>query len=235
MNMTRMHHYWTGTLLLVLAFAFSASAQATFGVKSGVAIQKVYTTEGLGAVAPNFQNLTEFQVGVNADLPVFGALSFQPELLYTTKGFGLDQGLEEELFGTQVPLEAEAKTKFRYLEVPLLAKVRFGEAGGPQAYFVAGPTFGYALSGQLQTRARVLVSFDLPNVDINLDDINYERLEIGAAVGAGVQLPVGPVKVFADARYQRGFTELYNIPLVEEKVRNTGIALSAGIAVSVGG
>jgi hypothetical protein len=233
MNMTRITH-WTGTLLLVLAFAFSASAQTTFGVKSGVAIQKVYTSDGLGAVAPNFQNLTEFQFGVNADVPVFGALSFQPELLYTTKGFGLDQGFEQELFGTQVPLEASAKSKFRYLEVPLLAKVTFGDPSGPQAYFVAGPTFGYALSGQLQTRARVLVSFDLPNVDINLNDINYERLEIGAAVGAGVQFPVGPLKLFADARYQRGFTELYDIPLVEEKVRNTGVAISAGLAIPIG-
>lgn len=231
--MTRIFH-WTGTLLLLLAFLVSASAQTTFGVKSGVAIQKVYTSEGLGAVAPNFQNLVEFQFGVNADVPVFGALSFQPELLYTTKGFGLDQGFEQELFGTQIPLEAEAKTKFRYLEVPLLAKVSFGDPSGPRAYFVAGPTFGYALSGQLQTRARALVSFDLPNVDINLEDINYERLEIGAAVGAGVQFPVGPVRLFADARYQRGFTELYNFPLVEEKVRNTGVAVSAGMALPIG-
>jgi hypothetical protein len=234
MNMTRIHRY-TSALILVLAFAFGAFAQTTFGVKTGVAIQKVYTTEGLGAVAPNFQNLTEFQFGVNADVPVYGALSFQPELLYTTKGFGLDQGLEQELFGTQIPLEAEAKSKFRYLEVPLLAKVSFGDPGGPQAYFVAGPTFGYALSGSLQTRARVLVSFDLPNVDINLDDINYERLEVGAAVGAGVQVPIGGMKFFADARYQRGFTELYDIPLVQEKVRNTGVAVSAGIAFPIGG
>ena len=231
--MTRIFH-WTGTLLLLLAFSVSASAQTTFGVKSGVAIQKAYTSDGLGAVAPNFQNLVEFQFGVNADVPVFGALSFQPELLYTTKGFGLDQGFEQELFGTQIPLEAEAKTKFRYLEVPLLAKVNFGDPSGPQAYFVAGPTFGYALSGQLQTRARALVSFDLPNVDINLEDINYERLEIGAAVGAGVQFPVGPVRLFADARYQRGFTELYDFPLVEEKVRNTGVAVSAGLAIPIG-
>lgn len=215
--------------LLLVAVTFSGlHAQLAVGLKGGLNYNKVYTTENLGAIAPNFTTLQEVHTGLLLDIPVAGGFSLQPELNLITKGFGLRQGLDVPVFGIELPLNARAESRFRYVEMPLLAKYTVGQ-DVVQAYFVAGPTFGYATKGQIDTRANVLVEVDLGTLPLNLDNIDYERFEIGAAIGAGLQLNFGGLRAFADARYQRGFTELYNIPLVEEKVRNTGVAFSAGL------
>lgn len=217
-------------LLLLAATVTGLRAQIAVGLKGGVNYNKVYTTEGLGAVAPNFQTIDEYHAGLVIDVPIVAGLSVQSELNLITKGFGLRQGLDVPVFGVDLPLDARAESRFRYLEVPLLAKYTFGH-DLVQAYFVAGPTFGYANKGQIDTRASLLVEVDLGSIPLNLDNINYERFEVGGTVGAGLQLNLGNLRAFADARYQRGFTELYNIPLVEEKVRNSGVSISAGLMI----
>ncbi len=217
-------------LAIALLTISGLSAQATFGLKAGFNSNNVYTTEALGAVAPDFDALSEIHFGAVADLPISGGFSIQPEFLYTTKGFALGEGLDAPLFGVDVPIGVRAETKFRYVEVPLLAKYTFGR-GPVQGYVVAGPTFGYATSGQINTRANVLVDIDLGTTDINLDAIDYQRFELGGSAGLGLQAELGGVRAFADVRYNRGFTGLYDVPLVEERVRNEGIALSAGIGI----
>jgi len=196
-------------------------------------IRDRYTTDGLGAVAPNFLNLNEANLGLMVEIPVAGGFSVQPELAFTTKGFGLKQGLDTELLGVNLPLEARAETRVRYVEVPLLAKYSFGQ-DALKAYFTAGPTLSYATKGQIDARANVLVELDLGSTDINLDAINYNRLDVGATIGAGMEYDFGPVKPFVDVRYYRGFSELYDIPLVQEKVRNRGYGFNVGLMVPMG-
>src|SRR5690606_6604403 len=99
------------------------------------------------------------------------------------------------------------------------------------AYITAGPTFGYATSGRIDTKARVLVDFDLGSTNINLDNINYNRFEVGATAGAGLSCSTPFGKFFADVRYSRGFTELYDFPLINERVSNKGFGVNAGFMV----
>lgn len=227
----------TKKLMIVALFLLSATAmmaQVSLGVRAGYAVNNVYTTDGLGALAPNFLNLDEANVGLVLEVPITNQFSFQPELAYTTKGFGLNQGLDAELLGVELPVSASAETRIRYVELPLLAKLKFGQ-DALQAYFTAGPTLSYATKGQIDTRANLLLEFDLGTVPLNLDNLDYQRLEIGATVGAGLQYDFGPVQAFTDIRYMRGFTELYDIPLLEERVRNTGFGINAGLMVPIGG
>lgn len=216
--------------LLVVACSFSLMAQINVGAKVGYQLNNVYTTEGLGAIAPNFLAIDEASYGLVVEIPVAGGFSFQPELGFTTKGFGLKQGLDVPVFGVDLPLNASAETRVKYVEVPLLAKYKFGEEDF-QAYVAAGPNLGYASSAQIDTRVNALLDFDLGSVPLNLDNINYERFDVGATVAVGFQYNFGPVVAFADARYNRGFTELYDIPLVNEKVRNTGYGFNFGMMV----
>ena len=220
--------------LLMIAFVTLSTAQVSIGVRAGYAVNNVYTTDGLGAIAPDFENLDEVNIGIVAEIPVTSQFSFQPELAYTTKGFGLRQGFDAELLGVNLPVGARAETRIKYIEMPLLAKYKFGQ-DALQAYVTAGPTIGFAADGQIDTYANVLLEVDLGSVPLNLDNLDYQRLEIGATVGAGLQLDMGPVQAFTDVRYFRGFTELYDIPLVNEKVRNTGFGFNAGIMVPFGG
>jgi len=221
------------TVLLLLA-AQNLQAQLAVGARAGYSLNTVYTTEGLGAIAPNFLSIDEANLGLVLEVPIAGGFSVQPELAYTTKGFGLKQGLDTELLGVQLPLEARAETRIRYVEMPVLAKYKFGQ-DALKAYLTAGPTLSYARAGQIDAFANVLLELDLGSTDIDLDAVNYERWDIGATIGFGLQYDFGPLSAFADARYYRGFRELYDIPLVNERVRNRAYGFNFGMMVPVGG
>jgi len=215
---------------LLLTTTLALQVQVSIGARVGYQLNNVYTTEGLGAIAPNFLNIDEVNFGLVTEIPVAGGFSFQPELAYTTKGFGLKEGFDAELLGVNLPVSARAETRVRYVEMPLLAKYKFGEEA-LQAYVAAGPTLSYANSGQIDTYANLLLEVDLGSIPLNLDAINYERFDVGATVALGAQYDFGPVTTFVDARYYRGFSELYDIPLVNEKVRNTGYGFNLGVMV----
>ncbi len=218
---------------LLFSMTTTAFAQVSIGVRAGVQFNNVYTTDGFGAVAPNFLNTDEANLGLVIEIPVAGGFSFQPELAYTTKGFGLKQGLDTELLGVEIPLNASAETRIRYIEMPLLAKYKFGEKAFT-AYVAAGPTLSYATDGQIDTKVTALFEFDLGNVPLDLDKEKYQRFDVGATVGMGLQYDFGPIAAFADARYNRGFAELYNVPIVDEKVRNSGFGFNFGLMVPIG-
>lgn len=228
----------TNAKLFLVALLFTMStaafAQVSVGVRAGVQLNNVYTTDGFGAVAPNFLTTDEANLAVVVDIPIAGGFSVQPELAFTTKGFGLKQGLDTELLGVQLPLNASAETRIKYVEMPLLAKYKFGD-NAFKAYLAAGPTFGYATAGQIDTKVTALLEFDLGSVPLDLSKEKYQRFDVGATVAVGLQYDFGPISAFADARYNRGFSELYNVPIVNEKVRNSGYGFNFGLMVPIGG
>lgn len=214
----------------LMMITYGLSAQISLGLKGGYYQSNIQTTEGLGTITPDFLALDNFTIGAVAEVPLLSNLYFQPELNYTVKGFGLTANADVDVFNTPLPIGAEARSKFHYLDVPLLAKAKFGQQA-VQFYITAGPSFGYALSGEVETIARALVEFKVSDSPINLESINYERFEVSGIVGAGLNIDLKFVQLFADARYQHGFTELYDIPFAEERIRNRGVALSAGFMV----
>ena len=224
--------------LTVLAFmlltAFITNAQVSIGVKGGVSFNNVHATQALDNVLPNLSSVDAFSYGLVSEIEINENFAIQPELVYNKKGFGYKLGTDVDLFGINVPLGVTAETQINYLDVPLLAKYKFsGE--GISAYVTAGPTIGYAVDGQLVTRANALIDFNLSQTPINLEAINFQRLEVSGTVGAGLELKTTMGKVFVDGRYNHGFTQLYDIPLVNERLSNRGFSLQAGVMFPIGG
>ena len=219
---------------MLFIFTTNAFAQISVGFRTGYQLNNVYTTEGFGAIAPNFLTTDEANLGLVVDIPIAGGFSVQPELAYVTKGFGLKQGGETELLGVPIPLNAKVETKIRYVEMPVLAKYKFGD-NAFKAYLAAGPSLSYATSGQLDTKVTALLEFDLGSVPLDLSKEKYQRFDIGATFVVGLQYDFGPISAFADARYTKGFSELYDVPLVSEKVRNKGYGFNFGLMVPIGG
>ena len=218
------------TALLMIAFSFQINAQNTIGVRIGSHWANVNATDGLDNLTSNFESIRSTELAVFTEIPIMGGFSFQPEIAYTTKGFSLDTGVDLELFNVDLPVGAYAESRFNYIEMPLLGKYAFGD--GPfKAYVTAGPSFGYATKGTLESRVNVLLDLKVGETNIDLEGNNFERFEIGAALGAGVEFETSFGKLFADARYKHGFTQVYDIPITEETVSNKGFALSVGFAV----
>ncbi len=215
---------------LLVAFYNTGFAQFSVGLRGGFNFSNVYTTNGLDAITPDFQHISGPSIAGVLEYGISDHFALQTELAITRKGFKLGLDKDITLFNIPIPVGATAESRFNYVEVPLLAKVKFGDEV-VHGYITAGPTVGYATSGRLITRANALFEFKVSDTDINLDAINYERLEVGGSVGAGLGFSTGFGQLFADARYTRGFTQLYDLPVVDEKIRNQGFAVSVGFLV----
>ncbi len=217
-------------------FAFLAinifAQDISIGVKGGVNFANIGTFDLIenAEFLPEFRTLETANFGLVSEIEVHPNFAIQPELVYTTKGFKMVEGTNINLFSVPVPIGVTAISKFNYLELPLLAKAKFG-TGKVQTYLVAGPTFGYALNGKIETRANVIVELDLYETPINLDNLGYERWEIGGMVGAGLAFDTGGGQLFVDGRYSHGFTQVYDIPVVRDKVQNKGFGINAGYMI----
>ncbi len=224
------------TTLLIAALLFGIhlnAQQISLGVKTGVQRVNINAPDFIEDLEeiPNFKSLTTVNVGVVSEIAFHKNFALQPELNYLTKGTKVNENFGLELFDVPLPVGVTAVSKFHYLEMPLLAKAKFGNEHA-NFYVVAGPTFGYTLNGKLETRAKLLVEFDLFDTPIDLDAVNYERWEVGGMAGAGFSVNTGNgSQIFLDARYSHGFTQPYDIPLVHEKVQHKNFGVNIGFLV----
>ncbi len=222
---------WMLTLVALTWISAIAFAQSSFslGVKSGVNRTNLKLPDGLSDLnqVPQFSAINNPSFGLIGEWQLAPFFAIQPELTFTTKGFKAQQDGEFQLFGVDVPAGVVAYSEFNYLELPLLAKAKFGK-GIVQGYLTAGPVLGYALDGKLTTRATVLVALDLMKTPINLENINYERLEASIVSGAGLSVQALHGQFFLDGRYQYGLSEVYDLPLISDKLQLRGLSLNAG-------
>lgn len=215
-------------LLLSVTYSF---AQISVGAKAGVYTSFIDVTEAAEGLTQNVEGLTTATFGIVAEIGLGENFAFQPELLYTTKGFKVSEGLNINLGGFPIPAGVTASTKINYLELPLLAKYKFGHEG-LRFNITAGPVVSYAMNGQLDTRANLLLDINPIKTNIDLEALNYERLEVSASIGAGMEYETGNGALFADARYVHGFSDLYNAPVVDLNLKNRGVGVTVGYKVN---
>jgi uncharacterized protein YunC (DUF1805 family) len=215
-------------LLFSINFSF---AQISIGAKAGVYTSFLSTTDAVDNVTPDIESVTSPTFGLVSEIAIGENFAFQPELLYTTKGFKMTESMNINLGGLPIPAGVTARTKINYLELPLLAKYKFGE-NNLKFNIMAGPVLGYAINGHLKSDANLIIDINTVKNKIDLDALNYERFEVNAAVGAGVTYEMEGGKLFADVRYVQGFTDLYKAPVVDLNLRNRGVGVTVGYMVN---
>jgi hypothetical protein len=220
------------TLITIFGNSF-LSAQIALGLKAGANFGNVHTTQALNDLTPDFKYATGAVAGGVAEISFGKYFAIQPELNWVQKGFRFSEGIDIPVGSIDIPAGVEATIRTNYLEFPLLAKAKVGN-DIIQAYAVLGPSIGYALNGKLITRTRLFFEFDPIRTDLNFDNLDYNRFEVAAVGGLGLQVNFNGGKWFADARYTQGLTELYNFPIVNEQIKNRGVALSTGIMIDLG-
>jgi hypothetical protein len=182
-----------------------------FGVKGGLNFSNLDVQD-----ATNARWLIGFNLGLFTKLPITNFIAIQPELYYTTKGSNVTYN---NLF-----VDGTARFNFNYLEFPLLLVLN------PSDNFNihVGPYVSYLLNG-IVTNASSINLFNFEN-NINVDD--YNRLDVGIVVGAGIDLGALGIGV----RYNFGFTKIgrersflgntYTFPDARNGVLNAYVSLS---------
>ena len=217
---------------LFLALISGTTAQSTLhvGVRSGLQMSTIKQSELLSELTPKAEYISGNTTAAFAELDFGGNFSVQAELGYAGRGFRYDLKEDVKIGDFEIPLGARADFRFNTLELPVLFKAKSG-LDAVRFYAQVGPYLGYNLNSKLTTRTSGIIEIKLFDMDIDLDAINYNRLEVGGIAGAGMEINTGIGRFFLDGRYQHGFTANADIPVVQETFRSRGFAVQAGFAL----
>lgn len=181
------------------------------GIKGGMNFSKLITKD-----ADNTKILNSFNLGVYAKLPVAKHIALQPELYYTPKG--------GEITYKGNVINGTALFNFRYLEVPLMIVVNITDNFNVQI----GPYASFLLSSKVTN----VSDNNLFDFEKNIDASDNNKLDIGIAIGAGIDVSI----ISLGFRYNYGFNKVvnektflgasYTIPDAHNGVINFYISLS---------
>ncbi|WP_181307788.1 porin family protein [Rufibacter sp. XAAS-G3-1] len=193
-------------ILLVVAALFITYFSQAQGIKLGLKAGGNYSNV-TGDETEDLESLFGLHAGVILDYGISEMVSIRPELLYSMKGAKLEISDADD---------AIIKSRFHYLDVPILAHIN---AGG--LFFELGPTVGFKLSSS------TTIEVDGEEIDeeefgISDGDDGMKNFEIGYAAGLGYQLPMG---VGIGLRYQGGISSI-NENDDDPKQRNSVFQLS---------
>ena len=196
-------------LILTLALvAGAASLSHAQGVKLGVKVGASYASIS-GDDTEDAKYKLGFNGGLTANFGFSDLLSFQPELLYSQKGFQFEDD----------DIDYKAKQTYHYVDVPLLLRIN---ADGP--FFELGPQVGLLL-GQ---KSKVTIDGDEVDSDSDSDLDGYNRVDFGYIAGVGYQLESG---LSVGVRYNGGIGNIFENEDGsgdDSKVRNSVFQLQLG-------
>jgi hypothetical protein len=229
------------------------------GVKGGISIPQlsggddnILSRDFKSRIAPNFGAF--FEIGIT------DKFSIQPEVNFAGQG-GKRKGIQpitqsppgvpqlppgNFLFG-----EFENTAELNYVEVPVLAKYKFGKKDKPRVYVNGGAFYGLLVSAKTKTSGMSSIFLDeagqvplllppagtpLPPVDFTAttdikDDVNRDNF--GITGGGGIEIPVGKNYLIIDARVSRGLRSIQRDTINNGKSRTGNLVISFGYAFNL--
>lgn len=176
---------------ICMYFIGYAAQSQSFGVKGGLNLSTV------GGDAEGASSKAGIHFGGFAQFGLTKLFKLQPELIYSQQGANLDD-------------VDDAKAKYNYINVPVIAK--FHPGGGP-----------FNIQAGLQTGVLLSAEVSVADVDVDVKE-DLETLDFSLAVGIGFDIS----KVVIDARFIPGLTTTAEGP-GDDSFPNQNIQLSVGV------
>lgn len=139
-----------------------------FGLKAGVNYSNVYDEEGDDFVA---DGKAGFVAGAFLSVPLGTYIGFQPEVLYSQKGF--------QAKGSVLGFDYDYKRTSTYLDIPLQLQIKPIE----QLTFLVGPQYSYLLETKNEFNGNTTTQ-----QEDEIDNDNYKKNIFGFVVGADFNL-----------------------------------------------
>ena len=172
------------TIFSIALLTFGVQAQeSSFGIKGGVNFTNLGSEIEDGFGESNLK--TGFHVGLIANLKITQFFALQPEILYSLQGAKFEGNTFFE----------ETKFNLSYINVPVLAKVYFGESFNIHA----GPYVGFLVNTGVEYG-------DDADFEDAFEDA-YKTLDFGIAGGLEFETATG---LFLGARYNLGLADIRN-------------------------
>lgn len=190
---------FTLTATLTILNPTHAAAQSGVNIFGGVVSATVS-----GDDLDDVKSKVGFAAGIGLNSAMSGGLSFNPEVMYVSKGIKAEQG--------------DGKLHHNYIEVPLMFRYNFPGSSSTQPFLTAGPTVAYAISCKIKESGD---SVDCEDVFGN--DNGLKKFDFGLAFGAGVTFS----KITVAARYDLGLANIQENS--DFTSRNRAFMLTLGI------
>jgi len=231
--------YLIAFLLIVLPLSRSGATERYAGVVGGLNFSDLSTKLSTGAeLETNFH--VDFGAGAVLGFELRENVFLHLEPKYLLKGGKL---LQEE------PEEPQEDTswspyfdfRFSFIEVPVLARIVFGDHIKRYAFF--GPSFGFLLNAEVEAE------FDGLTYTADIKETT-RKTDFGLLFGTGVSFPLGKGLLFFDGRYATGFANLSKGGQVDfqrgsdtistntspsDKISTKGFRIMSGYIIPLGG
>jgi hypothetical protein len=171
-----------------------------------------------------------FHAGVFANIQVAQGLALQPELLYSTKGFVVDQKTSTNNQTTKT----EVNSRMKYLDLPLLVQLQTGAfylEAGPQASLLLNQhTRGYSVTTQAGPSGKASQISGWSNTHKGRE--GYKTVDLGYGLGLGINFPNN---IFScGLRYSNSLSTILKDAKTDARTSLLQLALTAKLA-SFGG
>ena len=204
------------------------------GIRAGVNVANYTFKFGASTPAsqqPKFDNITVLTVGVPVEIMISKRFAIQAELNFIQKGFRSKSSASGSSGSTSFSFSSEGKVIIDWLELPILAKAKFGSADGVGGGLFLGPSFGYGLSGKSKGTSTSTINgvttTSTSSETINFKDDEHSRVDVGVNIGGELTYH----NFFFDARYQLGVTNMFtgdNASNGDVNATTRGLALTVG-------
>jgi hypothetical protein len=218
---------------LFLSASFSQT-QLRMGIRGGINLATYHQSSGAnvlgGALITQPQNMTLLTVGLPLEVSFGNSFALQAEFNFIQKGVKS----HFDLTTSQGIFVSDSKLTVNWVEIPVLAKFRFGSHQGFGGGLFVGPSIGYGINGRSQfsftsttpTTGRLNTNSD----DMKLDFKNSGHSRIDLTLNLGAEINFG--RFFLDTRYQLGLVDMQTNKNLSSpssvSVKTRGIALTVG-------
>jgi hypothetical protein len=200
---------WIIIVWVAIAFGSrTAYADVDKGVKAGVNLSTFSISSDF---VTDLQALPHFRVGAFVSFDVSKSIAIQPEFYYSMKG----PKLIETIYGPD-----PGKWKLSYIEIPVLAKIKFIVRGNLKPGLLIGPYTAF------NTGAKWIVE-GLEDEDIK----EYiKTIDYGIVLGGSVDIKMNNCKLILDVRYNIGLINIGEKEYEEYNTKNRSFSFMVGIA-----
>ncbi len=239
--------------IMLLIFYLPSSAQISIGGKAGISIPNL---KGSNDKSKGYESRLDVYGGLIANFPLTPGLSLQPEINFSPQGGerkGMQQipsdAIKEIILPPGVNLYANFKstTSLNYLEIPVLAKLSFGNS--LKYYAALGPHIAFLLKAKTKTTGSSQLYLDeagsillvqngtpFPAIDFtNTTDIkeSIKKINAGVQFGVGIDYPAGPGNIFLEGRAIIGLTNIQTHPEEDGKNKTGSLAAAIGYLIKL--
>lgn len=188
----------------------SGNAQIAIGPKAGATV-----TTLAGSDAQNVNAKLGYLGGVFVNLQAAPWFTVQPEVIVSQKG------------ATYTRDNTKTELNLHYIEVPVLAKIRIPIDKVFYPHVLAGPNVAF------NTDARYVSTDSQSGTVVQGDGDNFRKADVGAVVGAGLDIQSKRVFFTVDGRYGYAFNYLENgrDNSPQLRIRNAGWTFSLGVGI----